>query len=85
MALGLVSTDACMHMDGVKAVKRHNAQHDLFNRLHSIAADQAFVRQVAEGWYGARFEVVPNQRCGTWYCPPSVGLFTADSLRRGLI
>ena len=59
------STVACMHacmyverMDGSKAVKRHNAQYDLFNRLHSIAADQGFVKQVAAGWYKGRFEVV---------------------------
>lgn len=45
-------------MDGVKAVKRHNAQYDLFNRLHSIASDQAFVRKVAEEWFDNRFEVV---------------------------
>lgn len=45
-------------MDGAKAVKRHNAQYDIFNRLHSIAADQAFVEQVANQWYGGRFQVV---------------------------
>lgn len=45
-------------MDGVKAVKRHNAQYDLFNRLHSIASDQEFVKEVSEKWYEGRFEVV---------------------------
>ena len=45
-------------MDGIKAVKRHNAQYDIFNRLHSIASDQDFVQEVSEGWYGGRFEVV---------------------------
>lgn len=70
-----------------KAIRKHSAQHDLFHRLHSIAADEAFVRQVAEKWYETRFEVVgkccdlcnrtwmtsiANQRCGTWYCDPSV-------------
>ncbi|CAK9781158.1 initiator tRNA phosphoribosyl transferase [Cutaneotrichosporon oleaginosum] len=57
-------------MNAEKAVKKHAAQHDLFNRLHSIAADEAFVRRVAEEWFGGRFEVVANQRCGTWYCDP---------------
>jgi len=73
-------------MDGAKAVKRHNAQYDVFNRLHSIAADQAFVERVSREWFEGRFEVVrkavpdfrasvdnvANQRCGTWYTPPSV-------------
>ncbi|WVF71160.1 hypothetical protein IAT40_005958 [Kwoniella sp. CBS 6097] len=56
-----------------KAVRRYAAQHDLFNRLHSIAADEGFVRTVAgsERWYNGRFEVVANQRCGNWYCDPS--------------
>ncbi|BEJ16370.1 hypothetical protein CspHIS471_0509750 [Cutaneotrichosporon sp. HIS471] len=53
-----------------KAVKKHAAQHDLFNRLHSIAADESFVKRVAQEWYDGRFEVVANQRCGTWYCDP---------------
>ncbi|OCF30711.1 tRNA '-O-ribosylphosphate transferase [Kwoniella heveanensis BCC8398] len=54
-----------------KAVRRYAAQHDLFNRLHSIAADEGFVRTVAGQWYNGRFEVVANQRCGNWYCDPS--------------
>jgi tRNA A64-2'-O-ribosylphosphate transferase len=45
-------------MDGAKAVKRHNAQYDIFNRLHSIAADQSFVEQVSKEWFEGRFEVV---------------------------
>ena len=45
-------------MDGAKAVKRHNAQYDIFNRLHSIASDQTFVEQVANEWYEGRFEIV---------------------------
>lgn len=45
-------------MEGIKAVKRHNSQYDLFNRLHSIASDQAFVGEVSEAWYEGRFEVV---------------------------
>jgi tRNA A64-2'-O-ribosylphosphate transferase len=45
-------------MDGAKAVKKHNAQYDIFNRIHSIASDQAFVQQVAQEWFQGRFEVV---------------------------
>jgi tRNA A64-2'-O-ribosylphosphate transferase len=45
-------------MDGAKAIKRHNAQYDIFNRLHSIANDQAFIRKVGEEWFNNRFEVV---------------------------
>ncbi|WVQ86448.1 hypothetical protein IAS59_000159 [Cryptococcus gattii] len=54
-----------------RAVRKHAAQHDLFNRLHSIAADEEFVRRVGSSWYNNRFEVVPNQRCGNWYCDPT--------------
>nr|ODN85794.1 hypothetical protein L203_04673 [Cryptococcus depauperatus CBS 7841] len=57
-------------MADLKAIKKYAAQHDLFNRLHSIAADEEFVKAVATGWYGNRFLIVPNQRCGTWYCDP---------------
>lgn len=43
---------------GYKAIRKHSAQNDLFHRLHSIAADEAFVRKVQEEWYEGRFEVV---------------------------
>ncbi|OCF60948.1 hypothetical protein L486_00592 [Kwoniella mangroviensis CBS 10435] len=58
-------------MSDIRAVKRYAAQHDLFNRLHSISADERFVKDVAENWFDGRFDVVPNQRCGNWYCDPS--------------
>ncbi len=45
-----------------KAIRKHAAQHDLFNRIHSIASDEGFVRQVAEKWYNGRFEVVRSFR-----------------------
>ena len=45
-------------METVKAIKKHTAHHDLFHRLHSIAADQRFVEEVAKDWYGGRFQVV---------------------------
>lgn len=72
-------------MSDLKAVKKHAAQHDLFNRIHSVASDEQFVRIVAERWFNNRFKVVgelpsrrhrdltsANQRCGTWYCDPAV-------------
>lgn len=49
-------------MNAEKAVRKHAAQHDLFNRLHSIAADEGFVQRVAQEWFGGRFEVVG----GSW-------------------
>jgi tRNA A64-2'-O-ribosylphosphate transferase len=45
-------------MSDLKAVKKHAAQHDLFNRIHSIASDEQFVRNVAERWFNNRFKVV---------------------------
>jgi tRNA A64-2'-O-ribosylphosphate transferase len=45
-------------MKDAKAVRKHTAQHDLFNRIHSIAADEAFVCKVKSEWYNDRFEVV---------------------------
>ncbi|ORX35640.1 tRNA A64-2'-O-ribosylphosphate transferase [Kockovaella imperatae] len=52
-----------------RCIRRHTAQHDLFNRIHSIASDQSFVKEVADHFQ--RFPVIPNQRCGNWYCDPS--------------
>lgn len=49
-------------MDHAKAVRRHAAQHDLFNRIHSIASDEHFVHKVAELWYNGRFLVVGEFR-----------------------
>lgn len=48
--------------DAAKAIKKHAAQHDLFNRLHSIAADERFVQKVAQEWFSNRFEVIGESR-----------------------
>ncbi|KAL7421287.1 tRNA A64-2'-O-ribosylphosphate transferase [Cryptotrichosporon argae] len=56
-------------MEDAKALRRHTAAHDLFHRLHSIAADEAFVRRAVSWFPGA--EAIPNQRCGNWYCDPT--------------
>ena len=67
-----------------KEIQKHSASHDLFNRIHSITADAAFVKKIAQV-YDDRFEVVgrsprdsadvANQRCGNWYCDPSVSAY----------
>ena len=53
-------------------IRKNSAQHDSYNRLHSIQHDIAFVRKVAEDWYDGEFKVVANQRCGGWYTDPEV-------------
>ena len=58
--VGLIMGGAMLE---AKAIRKHSVQHDLFHRLHSIAADEAFVRNVAEKWYETRFEVV-GECCG---------------------
>lgn len=45
-------------MKDAKAIRKHTAQHDLFNRIHSIAADEAFVHTVGKEWYNDRFDIV---------------------------
>jgi hypothetical protein len=58
-----------MSTSDAKAIKRHAAQYDLFNRVHSIAYDQAFVNKVAQEWYDGRFEVVRELYQGWEYRP----------------
>lgn len=48
-------------MNDAKAIRKHAAQHDLFNRLHSIAADERFVSKAALDWFNGRFEVIGRQ------------------------
>lgn len=57
-------------------IRKNSAQHDSYNRLHSIQHDIAFVRKVAEEWYDGEFKVVANQRCGSWYTDPEVSRMT---------
>ncbi|KIJ26618.1 hypothetical protein M422DRAFT_191977 [Sphaerobolus stellatus SS14] len=44
--------------------------NDTFNRLHSIAEDAAFIRQLAQAY--PRFRLYPNLRCGAWYADPDI-------------
>ncbi|KAH9966288.1 tRNA A64-2'-O-ribosylphosphate transferase [Russula compacta] len=43
---------------------------DIYNRLHSIDADIAFVKDV-RGFYPT-FPLIPNLRCGAWYTDPAI-------------
>jgi hypothetical protein len=54
----LIAESRSPPMSEAKAIRKHSAQHDLFNRLHSVASDVRFVRTVATDWYGGRFDVV---------------------------
>lgn len=40
------------------AIRKHSAQHDVYNRLHSVARDLDFVERVRSDWYGGRLPVV---------------------------
>ncbi|KAH9975564.1 initiator tRNA phosphoribosyl transferase [Lactifluus volemus] len=48
---------------------------DIYNRLHSIEADIAFVNEV-RATYPA-FPLLPNLRCGAWYTDPTIAHPTA--------
>jgi len=41
---------------------------DIFNRLHSIAEDVAFVNRVRNAY--PEIPILPNLRCGAWYTDP---------------
>ncbi|KAJ7503115.1 initiator tRNA phosphoribosyl transferase [Mycena galericulata] len=43
---------------------------DLFNRLHSICEDVAFVNAVHDFYPG--IPILPNLRCGAWYTDPAI-------------
>ncbi|KAF9243194.1 initiator tRNA phosphoribosyl transferase [Melanogaster broomeanus] len=43
---------------------------DIFNRIHSIAEDAAFVNRVHEHY--PDLPMLPNMRCGAWYTEPKI-------------
>ncbi|KAG2137311.1 initiator tRNA phosphoribosyl transferase-domain-containing protein [Suillus cothurnatus] len=43
---------------------------DIYNRIHSIAEDSAFVDQVYQSYH--RLPLIPNMRCGAWYTDPDI-------------
>ncbi|KAF8141176.1 initiator tRNA phosphoribosyl transferase [Boletus edulis] len=53
----------------VLAELRRESQ-SIFNRIHSITEDAAFVKQV-HGHY-PDFPLLPNMRCGAWYTDPEI-------------
>ncbi|KAI9511458.1 initiator tRNA phosphoribosyl transferase [Russula earlei] len=43
---------------------------DIYNRLHSIEADIAFVNEVRVAY--PTYPLIPNLRCGAWYTDPAI-------------
>ncbi|KAI0295302.1 initiator tRNA phosphoribosyl transferase-domain-containing protein [Russula brevipes] len=50
---------------------------DIYNRLHSIDADIAFVDQVRAAY--PTLPLIPNLRCGAWYTDPTIAHPTAHA------
>ncbi|KAI0001052.1 initiator tRNA phosphoribosyl transferase-domain-containing protein [Russula vinacea] len=50
---------------------------DIYNRLHSIQADIAFVNEVRAAY--PSFPLIPNLRCGAWYTDPAIVHFSSSS------
>ncbi len=46
----------------IQAIRKNSAVHDVYNRLHSVNKDMAFVERVRKEWYGERFPVVGQSR-----------------------
>ncbi|KIK39166.1 hypothetical protein CY34DRAFT_808594 [Suillus luteus UH-Slu-Lm8-n1] len=65
------------HKDGTSLAfsELRKESQDLYNRIHSIAEDAAFVDQVFQSY--PRLPLIPNMRCGAWYTDPD----TASSER----
>ncbi|KAG1772087.1 tRNA A64-2'-O-ribosylphosphate transferase [Suillus occidentalis] len=58
------------HKDGASLAfsELRKESQDLYNRIHSIAEDAAFVNQVFQSYL--RLPLIPNMRCGAWYTDP---------------
>ncbi|KAF9228467.1 initiator tRNA phosphoribosyl transferase [Gyrodon lividus] len=54
----------------IALAKLRKESQDIFNRLHSIAEDAAFVRQVHQHY--PDLPLLPNMRCGAWYTNPKI-------------
>ncbi|KAJ7072815.1 initiator tRNA phosphoribosyl transferase [Mycena amicta] len=54
--------------DAHKQLRRESL--DIYNRLHSIQHDVAFVNAVHEAYPGV--PILPNLRCGAWYTDPII-------------
>ncbi|KAH7925292.1 initiator tRNA phosphoribosyl transferase, partial [Leucogyrophana mollusca] len=51
-------------------VELRKESQDIYNRVHSIAEDAAFVRQVQRAY--PTLPLLPNMRCGAWYTDPDI-------------
>ncbi|KAG2159192.1 tRNA A64-2'-O-ribosylphosphate transferase [Suillus bovinus] len=60
------------HKDGASLAfsELRKESQDLYNRIHSIAEDAAFVDQVYQSY--PRLPLIPNMRCGAWYTDPDI-------------
>ncbi|KAG1854203.1 initiator tRNA phosphoribosyl transferase [Suillus subalutaceus] len=59
------------HKDGTSLAfsELRKESQDIYNRIHSIAEDAAFVDQVYRSY--PRLPLIPNMRCGAWYTDPN--------------
>ncbi|KAG9312145.1 initiator tRNA phosphoribosyl transferase [Chiua virens] len=58
-------------MDTAKALgELRRESQSIFNRIHSIAEDAAFVKQVYDHY--PDLPLLPNMRCGAWYTDPKI-------------
>ncbi|KAG1725451.1 tRNA A64-2'-O-ribosylphosphate transferase [Suillus lakei] len=58
------------HKDGASLAfsELRKESQDLYNRIHSVAEDAAFIDQVYRSY--PRLPLMPNMRCGAWYTDP---------------
>ncbi|KAG0708686.1 tRNA A64-2'-O-ribosylphosphate transferase [Suillus ampliporus] len=58
------------HKDGAALAfnELRKESQDIYNRIHSIAEDAAFVDQVRRSY--PSLPLIPNMRCGAWYTNP---------------
>ncbi len=59
---------ACMHSIYAVEEQLKQAARSPYHRLHSIAHDARFVEQVQRAY---ALPLIANERCGSWYVPPS--------------
>lgn len=63
----LIFSEASKSISSILAtLKRTNLS--ISNRIHSISQDAEFVQKVADAF---QLPLVANERCGSWYIPPT--------------
>ncbi|KAF7297903.1 Initiator tRNA phosphoribosyl transferase [Mycena chlorophos] len=65
--------------DALKELRKESL--DIYNRLHSIEQDIAFVNAVHEAYPGV--PVLPNLRCGAWYTDPGIRFSSPNTTANG--